>query len=195
MKASLPANETARLECLRRYRILDTAPEAVFDDLAALAAHVCGAPIALISLIDGERQWFKSAVGLSAREASREFAFCSHSILQQDLLVIPDALKDRRFANNPFVTSDPCIRFYAGAPLVTTDGHALGTLCVIDIVPRELGAEARKALRILSHQVMTQMVHYVAGKRGVYSRYSTCGTTGSQRFYSFCAEREPAAAQ
>lgn len=157
MNAPLPPAEKKRLKVLWQYEVLDTVPEEVFDDLTELAARICEAPIALISLIDENRQWFKSKVGISVSETSRDTSFCAHAIQQEGLFIIPDATCDKRFARNPLVTSDPKIRFYAGAPLITPDGHALGTLCVIDKVPRELRAEQRQALRVLARHVMNQL--------------------------------------
>jgi len=150
-------NEARRLKVLWQYDVLDTVPEEVFDDLTELAARICEAPIALISLIDEDRQWFKAKVGVTLNETSRDISFCAHAIQQTDLFIIPDATLDERFANNPLVTSDPKIRFYAGAPLITPDGYALGTLCVIDKVPREMREEQKHALRVLARHVMTQL--------------------------------------
>ncbi len=157
MKAPVPANEQERVGALRASGIVDTAPERSYDQLAELAASICGTPIAIVSLIDSDRQWFKSKVGLSVTETSRDIAFCAHAIVHGDLLVVPDAATDQRFADNPLVTSDPHIRFYAGAPLVTPEGHALGTLCVLDHVPRQLSEQQLEALRVLSSQAVAQI--------------------------------------
>ncbi|MDX2213118.1 MAG: GAF domain-containing protein, partial [Oculatellaceae cyanobacterium bins.114] len=155
--APLPENELARLKALQQCRILDTASELAFDDIARLAAYVCQTPIALISLVDAERQWFKARVGLAIAETDRSLAFCSYTILQTDVLVIPDALADPRFADNPLVLSEPYIRFYAGVPLMTADGFPLGSLCVIDYIPRSLSSEQLYALKTLAQQVMKQL--------------------------------------
>ena len=146
-----------RLEALSRYNIMDTPAERAFDDLTQLASYICKAPIALITLLDDHRQWFKSRIGLGASETPIEQAFCAHAIQFTDVMIVTDATTDTRFAGNPLVTSDPHIRFYAGAPLVTPEGVALGTLCTLDRVPRELDAEQREALAILSRQVVAQL--------------------------------------
>jgi two-component system cell cycle sensor histidine kinase/response regulator CckA len=158
MKAPLPPNEAERLAALRHYEVLDTAPEEAFDDLTLLAAHICQVPMAMVSLIDENRQWFKSKIGTQATETPRDLAFCSHTILHADeVLEVSDATADPRFSGHPLVTGDPHIRFYAGAPLVTSEGYALGSLCVIDRVPRTLTTEQLAALRALSRRVVDQL--------------------------------------
>ncbi len=155
--ASLPPNEEQRLAALQRYAVLDSMPERDFDDITRLASSICGVPIALVSLIDADRQWFKSRVGLDATETPRDLAFCAHAIHGADVLIVPNALEDERFADNPLVTSGPAIRFYAGTPLFTSDDFALGTLCVIDTVPRELAPDQIESLKALGRQVVSQL--------------------------------------
>jgi hypothetical protein len=142
---------------LWQYDILDTVPEEVFDELTCLASLICGAPMALITLVDEDRQWFKSKVGVTINETGRDVSLCTHAILQKELFIIPDTTLDDRFKDNPLVIKAPKIRFYAGMPLVTPDGYALGTLCVFDQVPRELTADQKQALRVLGRHVMTQL--------------------------------------
>lgn len=153
----LATNETARLEALARYRILDTEPERAFDDLALLASQICGTPIALISLVDAHRQWFKSRIGLSLTQTERSIAFCSHAIEQPDIFIVADARTSDAFRDNPLVVDDPGICFYAGSPLVSPDGYALGTLCVLDRVPRTLTPDQLEALTALRRQVESQL--------------------------------------
>ena len=158
MEPQLPENESARMNALRQYKILDTPPEAAFDDAALLAAHICQTPIALVSLVDSDRQWFKSKIGLEIEQTERAISFCAHAILEpDDVFVIPDAALDERFARNPLVTDAPHIRFYAGVPLVDRDGYPLGALCVLDHQPRELKAEQIAALRTLRRQLVTEL--------------------------------------
>ena len=157
MQAPTPKKEAHRLQVLWQYDVLDTVPEEVFDEMADLASLICEAPIALISLVDEDRQWFKARVGTTLKETSRDISFCAHAILGTDVLIVPDATKDARFKDNPLVTEKPKIRFYAGAPLITPDGHALGSLCVMDKVPRTLRPQQKQALQTLARHVMTQL--------------------------------------
>lgn len=144
--ALIPATEDDRLAALRRYQILDTGLDATLDRIARVLANTLAVPISLVSLVDAERQWFKAKIGLDVVETPRDVAFCSHAILDRETFVVEDALLDERFAGNPLVVGDPQIRFYAGAPLVTPDGHALGTLCAIDRKPRQLDAREKAIL-------------------------------------------------
>ena len=157
MKTLIPPNEAERLAALEEYQILDTGVEQAYDDIAALAAHICKVPITMISLIDSNRQWFKSKVGLEPRETPRDVAFCAHAILEREPLIVRDATKDRRFAGNPLVRGEPHIRFYAGFPLVNPEGLALGTLCAVDRKSHQLSAEQEEAMLVLARQVMALM--------------------------------------
>lgn len=165
--ATKPPNESERLEKLRLYRILDTPPEEAFDRITRIVAGVIGVPIALVSLVDQERQWFKSKQGLPADETPRGIAFCSHAILNDDLFVVEDATKDSRFADNPLVANDPAIRFYAGAPLKTPDGLNLGTLCAIDRKPRKLSKAQGQLLSDLSNIVVDEMELRIALRKAM----------------------------
>ncbi len=147
-------HDAARLAALRRYEVIDTGPEPAFDELTGLAARICGTPIALISLVDDTRQWFKSRIGLQESETPRDIAFCNHTIGASELFEVPDARADLVFRDNALVTGPPHIRFYAGAPLTSPDGYNIGTLCVIDREPRRLDAVQRDALMTLGRQVV-----------------------------------------
>lgn len=154
----IPENEAGRLKALERYNILDTLPEEEFDRLTKLASIICGVPIALITLIEKDRQWFKSNLGLEGTETLRETSFCQYAIMGTETLEVKDATKDERFVDNPFVTGDPDIRFYAGHPLIDPDGYALGSLCVIDKKAGVLTSTQHEALKLLAEEVMSQIV-------------------------------------
>ncbi len=164
--APIPVNDSARLAALREYAILDTLPEQAYDDLTSLASFIGGTPISLISLVDEERQWFKSSVGLGTRETPRDQSFCAYTIADAKTLIVEDTLLDPRFSNNPLVSGEPGIRFYAGAPLLDPHGHVLGTICLIDNKPHEISAAQVSALEALSRQVM-QLLEV---RRGVLER-------------------------
>ena len=157
MKLHISQRESARLEALRQYKVLDTSPEQAYDDITQLAAYICDMPIALVSLVDSDRQWFKSKVGISADSTSRDISFCTHTITNERIMIVNDALCDRRFVDNPLVTQPPSIRFYAGVPLCTPSAHNIGTLCVIDRRPRELSDYQIKTLEALARQVVAQL--------------------------------------
>lgn len=152
-----PANEAGRLDALYSYEVLDTSPEEDFDALTRLASYICEAPISLVSLIDSQRQWFKSKVGLQVPETPREISFCSYAILQSEVFEVEDARLNEIFRNNPLVIGDPNIRFYAGAPLINADGFSLGTLCIIDTVPRHLTDRQKDALQTLAREVVSHL--------------------------------------
>ncbi len=152
--APVPKNESDRIKALRSYEILDSAPELTYDDFTHLAADLCDVPISFISLVDSHRQWFKSRLGTEVCETKREHAFCAHTILQNAVMVIPDTSLDERFHDSPLVLGSPYIRFYAGAPLTTPDGHAIGSLCVVDTKPRQPTRVQIQGLEALARQVM-----------------------------------------
>jgi len=154
LKAALHSAEEFRLAALRRYNILDTPREEDFDEVVRVTSAICNAPISVINLIDQGRQWFKAEVGLGVRETPIDSSICAHAILQSELFVIPDTTQDERFCDNPLVTGDPRLRFYAGALLETTDGFPLGTVCVLDYKPRDLDDTQKAFLRLMAHQVM-----------------------------------------
>lgn len=157
MTAPLPDDEAARLDAVGRYKILDTAPEEAFNEVVQSAARICQTPTALITFIDRDRQWIKARVGSDLSEIKRGVSLCAHTILQPDVLVVPDMRSDLRFADNPLVVAEPYARFYAGAPLITPEGYALGTLCVIDDAPRTITPEQREMLLALGRQVISQL--------------------------------------
>ena len=173
-------DEERRQSSLESYKILDTAAEKVFDDLTLLATAICGTPISLVSLIDEERQWFKARTGLDAEQTPRDQAFCAHAIKDNAPFIVEDAMRDERFVDNPLVTDDPNIRFYAGMPLIVADGSALGTLCVIDREPRSLTAEQLSALAVLRDAVVSQLelrkaLHEIKSMRQLLPMCAWCG--------------------
>jgi diguanylate cyclase (GGDEF)-like protein len=173
-RQSSGAEESARLSALRTYCVLDTGRESRFDDLTCLAASICETPYSLVSLVDTNRLFFKSAHGMDVREVPYPDFFCGHAIRQRDLFIVPDAALDPRFANHPLVVDGPRVRFYAGAPLVTPQNHALGSLCVVDVVPRQLNAKQLETIRILGRQAMCQLELNLQAMRdpltGLYNR-------------------------
>ncbi|NQV83870.1 MAG: GAF domain-containing protein [Rhodospirillales bacterium] len=165
MTSPIPENETERLAALEGYEILDTPPEETFDRITRITAAYLNVPTVLVSLIDENRQWFKSHHGLDAEETPRNIAFCAHSILNDEVLVIEDAIKDKRFKDNPLVLGEPNIRFYAGAPLRTNEGFRVGTLCAIDYVPREITKAQELVLKDLAQVVVDEMELRIAGRK------------------------------
>lgn len=163
--APLPENEQQRLEALRSFDILDSIQESAFDNMVQLASYICQTPIAAISLVDEQRQWFKAITGLAAKETPRSVAFCAHAILQDEVMIVPDATQDERFFDNPLVAGEPDIRYYAGVPLVTSHGYHLGTLCVIDRVPRELNTEQLEAIKVLANNIMAHLQLRLSNKQ------------------------------
>ncbi len=153
----MSTEDERRIAALHEYEIMDTPPEQVYDDISLLTSFICGTPIALITLLDMDRQWFKSRIGVTRTETSIEHAFCAHAIRQKEIFLVPDASQDERFANNPFVLDEPHIRFYAGAPLITPQGVGVGTLCAIDREPRTFTREQHNALEALARQVITAL--------------------------------------
>jgi diguanylate cyclase (GGDEF)-like protein len=162
----VPDNEADRLRDLLSYEVLDTPAEESFDRITRLASSIIGTPIALVSLIDDQRQWFKSKVGLDAVQTPRDIAFCAHAIADDEVMIVPDTQDDERFASNPLVTADPNIRFYAGAPLKSPAGHNLGTLCIIDRVPRSLNKEQEQSLADLASLVVRELELRKAARKG-----------------------------
>jgi GAF domain-containing protein len=157
MRPPTPPDEAERLRALYELKILDTPPEPDFDDMVGLASNICDMPVSQLNLIDTDRQWSKAKVGVESDEIPREASLCAHTMLGKDLMVVPDATADARFADNPLVVGPPGIRSYAGAPLITTAGYPLGALCVIDAAPRRLARPQLKALRALARQVTIQL--------------------------------------
>jgi two-component system, cell cycle sensor histidine kinase and response regulator CckA len=193
---STAQQEAERLQSLRDYDIVDTAPELSFDEITKLAAQLCDAPIAMVSFVDEQRQWFKSRVGIDISQSPRDISFCAHAILDtKDVFEITDALQDARFSNNPLVAGEPHIRFYAGAPLVTRGGHALGTLCVLDYKPRELTPDQVQALKVLSNQVLALLELRRLEQRNTTAHYKAMERfKQAEQMYRTLIEQVPAVA-
>ncbi len=193
--ATLPDNEAGRLAALKDYAILDTEPDAALDAMVQLASYICHAPVAAISLVDENRQWFMASVGLDEKEISRDIAFCAHTILQQEPLIVVDAHLDERFFDNPLVTSTPNICFYAGIPLAACGGQHLGTLCVIDRVPRELNPDQLMALRVLADNIMSHLNLRLSHKRArehvIQMQQKNVQLAASQRLVAELSEHLP----
>lgn len=153
----IPFNEKERLDALHSYQIINTIPEEKFDSLTQIAAYICDSPIVLISLIDTNRLWFKSKIGMNISGIPRDISFCQYTIIQDEIFEIENALKDERFQNNPFVLGPPYIRFYAGTPLKTPEGFNVGTLCVFDTEPKILNSKQKMILKVLSNQVIANL--------------------------------------
>ena len=180
--AHKPADEATRLAALRELRVLDTLPESTYDDIVLLASQICGTPIGLVSLVDSDRQWFKARIGIDGEETHRDLAFCAHAIVADEpVFIVEDATLDARFCDNPMVTGEPHVRFYAGAPIVMPGGHALGTVCVVDTVPRQLSGAQIEALRALSRQ--TTALLELRSRTSALERQGTCSrkTLGAGR--------------
>jgi two-component system, cell cycle sensor histidine kinase and response regulator CckA len=190
MKPPLPVNESERLAALREYNILDSGAEKVYDDLTYLAMQICETPIALITLVDANRQWFKSKIGIELNETPRDVSFCAHTILEKDLMVTNDATLDERFCDNPFVVSEPKLRFYAGAPLISPDGYSLGTICVVDFKPRQLTPEQQESLRALARQTVALLELRKHAEREIAEGRKLIQSLVDSAFDGYCIHEE-----
>ncbi|MEY4753464.1 MAG: hypothetical protein RJA44_1139 [Pseudomonadota bacterium] len=188
--APLPHNEADRLKELARHRIMDTAVEAAFDDVTTLAAQICEVPIALITLIDADRQWFKAQIGLAIPQTHRDLSFCAHAILTPDMVtVVPDIRADTRFANHPFVSGDPGLRFYAGAPILSAGGLALGTVCVLDRIPRHMRSTQIESLRLLARQTAHLIEQHLQNLQAIETAHQApAAPSGSDELLALQAE-------
>jgi len=183
-KPEIPINESERLQALTEYRILGTQPEQNYNDITTIASLTCGTPIALLSLVDSDRQWFKAKVGLDAEETVRDWSFCAHAIHSSEPLIVEDALKDERFHDNPLVRGDPKIRLYAGFPLQNDENHRIGTLCVIDREPHGLTDTQFRVMQSLSRQAVAFLE---LRKRSIRLIESFCSHKGSGQLISTCS--------